>query len=363
MARRFSATGAPRGGEVVLNDFTTLTQLLPSVASDAAGNLVVVWYRMGLNGDKDVFARRVGGLAPAALEVDGPGNAVLEPGETVDVRPTWRNLNGAAQTFSATLSALSGPAGATYATLDGSGDYGTVADGTAALCADCYRVQVSDPPVRPVLHWDASAVESILPDSQGQQKPWLLHVGRSFTDVAVGSGFYRFVETLLHQGVTAGCAAREYCPTSSTTREQMAVFVLVARDPGYVPADCGATPLFADVPAASPYCRWIEELARRGVVGGCGGGNYCPAAASTREQMAVFVLRTLDPALMPPACATPVFTDVPASSPFCPWVEELARRGIVTGCGGGAYCPTLDVSREQMSVFLAATFGLELYGP
>ena len=126
------------------------------------------------------------------------------------------------------------------------------------------------------------------------------------------------------------------------------------------PAACG-TPVFADVPASSPFCKWIEELARRGVVAGCGGGNFCPADAVTREQMAVFVLRTLDPALDPPACTTPVFGDVPAGSPFCKWIEELARRGVVSGCAPGAYCPTAAVTREQMAVFLSATFGLRLY--
>jgi hypothetical protein len=35
---------------------------------------------------------------------------------------------------------------------------------------------------------------------------------------------------------------------------------------------------------------------------------------------------------------------------------------VVTGCGGGNYCPTAAVTREQMSVFLAVTFGLGLYG-
>ena len=117
--------------------------------------------------------------------------------------------------------------------------------------------------------------------------------------------------------------------------------------------------MFPDVPVSSPFCRWVEELARRGVVSGCGGGTTASASA-TREQMAVFVLRTLDPTLDPPACTTPVFADVPASSAFCRWIEELVRRGVVTGCGGGNYCPTADVSREQMSVFLAVTFGLTL---
>jgi predicted TIM-barrel enzyme len=79
--------------------------------------------------------------------------------------------------------------------------------------------------------------------------------------------------------------------------------------------------------------------------------------------MAVFVLRTLDPTLIPPTCTTPVFADVPASSPFCRWVEELARRAVVSGCGGGNYCPSTPVTREQMGVFIGMTFGPTLYGP
>ena len=75
------------------------------------------------------------------------------------------------------------------------------------------------------------------------------------------------------------------------------------------------------------------------------------------------MLRALDPALDPPACTTPLFADVPASSPFCRWIEELARRGAVSGCGGGNYCPASPLTREQMSVVVSLTFGLTLYGP
>ena len=188
---------------------------------------------------------------------------------------------------------------------------------------------MSDPPTRPAVHWDASAVESILPDTQGQQKQWLLHVGGSFTDVPPSSAFYRFVETLLHHGVTGGCNATQYCPASSTTREQMAVFVLVAKEgAGYLPPAC-TTPMFPDVPASSPFCRWIEELARRAVVTGCGGGNYCPSNAVTREQMAVFVLRTLDPALNPPACAHAHLRRRPGEQPLLPLDRgaDPAQRG------------------------------------
>jgi hypothetical protein len=57
-----------------------------------------------------------------------------------------------------------------------------------------------------------------------------------------------------------------------------------------------------------------------------------------------------------------MFADVPALSSFCRWIEELARRGVVSGCSGGKYCPAAVVSREHMSVHLAVTFALTLYG-
>jgi hypothetical protein len=116
---------------------------------------------------------------------------------------------------------------------------------------------------------------------------------------------------------------------------------------------------FNDVPAGSPFCPFIEELVRRGITSGCGGGNYCPSASVTRAQMAVFLLRTLEGSgYTPPPCVPgqEMFNDVPASSLFCPWIEELARRGITGGCGGGNYCPSASVDRAQMAVFLVRTF-------
>ncbi len=97
------------------------------------------------------------------------------------------------------------------------------------------------------------------------------------------------------------------------------------------------------------------------MTGGCGGANYCPSAPVTREQMAVFLLRTREgAAYVPPACTVPLFVDVPCSSVFAPWVNELVRRGITAGCGPGLFCPTSPNTRAQMAVFLTATFGLAL---
>jgi trimeric autotransporter adhesin len=296
---------------------------------------------------------------PTALAVDASGNGVFQPNETVTVAPSWRNTGTVVMALTGALTNFTGPGGPTYTIADGAADYGSINAGATAPCTDCYSLGITSG-TRPVQHWDTTALETVTPTST--TKTWTLHVGDSFTDVPASNGFYRFIETIFHRGITGGCGANIYCPSNSTSREQMAVFVLIAKEgAGYNPPAC-ATPVFTDVPASSPFCKFIEELARRGVSSGCGGTNYCPQADVTREQMAVFVLRTLDPALNPPNCTTPVFADVPASSPFCKWIEELARRGVVTGCGGGNYCPSASVTREQMGVFLAATFGLTLYG-
>jgi hypothetical protein len=362
-ARRYDRGGTPRGGEFQVNTATADFQGVPDVRVDRVGNFLVAGHGRGADGAFDVFAQRYGGLAPRGLEVDGGGNGVLEPGETASLRPAWNNFNGAAQVIGGALVEVTGPSGASYTIEDANAAYDSVPDGGTAACSECYTLTVSDPPARPLTHWDVSVLETIRPDTHGQRQRWPLHVGESFTDVPPSSPFYRFVETVLHHGVTAGCSAAQYCPAGLTSREQMAVFVLAAKEgPDFTPPACAPPNVFDDVPQTSAFCRWIEELARRGVVAGCGGGNYCPAADVTREQMALFVLRTLDPTLDPPACGAPLFADVPADSPFCRWIEELARRGVVTGCGGGNYCPAAPVSREQMAVFIGATFGLALYG-
>jgi hypothetical protein len=180
-----------------------------------------------------------------------------------------------------------------------------------------------------------------------------------FLDVPGTSGFHPFVEKLVRHAITAGCGSGNYCPGSSVTRAQMAVFLLRSTDgSGYTPPNC-LVATFSDVPCSSGFSSWVNELAERGVTAGCGGGKYCPSDAVTRAQMAVFLLRTHEgTGYTPPPCVTPAFADVPCSSGFAPWIDELAARGITAGCGAGNYCPGNPVTRGQMAVFLVTTFGL-----
>jgi hypothetical protein len=76
------------------------------------------------------------------------------------------------------------------------------------------------------------------------------------------------------------------------------------------------------------------------------------AQGTTREQMTLALAQALS--INPPACVPgrEIFNDVPASSPFCPYIEELSRRGITGGCAPGLFCPGAPVTRQQMAVFL-----------
>ena len=150
----------------------------------------------------------------------------------------------------------------------------------------------------------------------------------------------------------------QYCPSNTVTRDQMAVFLLRAkRGAGYTPPPATGT-RFADVPAGHWAAAWIEQLANEGITGGCGGSNYCPASPVNRDQMAVFLLRAKYGSGYSPSSPTGVFADVPTSFWAASWIERLAAEGITGGCAVGIYCPANPVTRDQMAIFLVRTFSL-----
>jgi hypothetical protein len=183
--------------------------------------------------------------------------------------------------------------------------------------------------------------------------------GAQFNDVPVGASFYTEIGKLSARGITQGCGAGRFCPETKVTREQMAVLIIRAlHAPGYVPP-APTTQRFADVPLTHPFAAYIEELAARQITLGCGSGNYCPATNVTREQMAAFTIRALHaPGYTPPTPTSQRFADVPSANPFYAFIDEMAVRGITSGCGGGNYCPSQPITRAQMAAFLVRAFDL-----
>ena len=371
-AQRFSANGRRLEAEFLLNVHTTGDQRAPDVAIDERGQFFSAWESVGQDSPgSDAYLRRAGFPEAAALDVDArPSagasdlNGVLEAGERVALDPAWRNRGPTLLPLTGGASNFTGPPGPAYTTHDAASDYGEIAVGGSNGCfettGDCLEVELAGN--RPAPHWDATFDEAL---SEGVTKTWTLHVGESFTDVPKANPFSAFVENLFHNGVTAGGACGGFCPADGVKRQQMAVFLLKARfGASFSPAPATGT-VFQDVPASSPFAPWIEHLAALGITGGCAPGLYCPDAIVNRQQMAVFVLKTLEGSAYAPPAATGVFQDVPVASPFAPWIEELYARQVTGGCVAAPlqFCPVDPTNRQQMAAFLVKTFGLLLYGP
>ncbi len=183
----------------------------------------------------------------------------------------------------------------------------------------------------------------------------------TFTDVPPDYWSWEWIERLHAAGISGGCGEGNYCPEFPVTRSQMAVFLERGiHGSSYGPPAVGASTGFGDVPVDYWSAAWIKQLAAEEITGGCGSGNYCPEYPVTRDQMAVFLLRSkYGSSYSPPGVgASTGFGDVPTDHWAAPWIKQLVAEGITAGCGGGNYCPELPVTRAQMAVFLVRTFNL-----
>jgi hypothetical protein len=107
---------------------------------------------------------------------------------------------------------------------------------------------------------------------------------------------------------------------------------------------------FDDVPSTDFAFDYIHAIKDAGITTGCGGSNYCPSQNVTREQMAAFIIRAVEGE--PAACVSAPFPDVPLANGFCKYIKRMLDLNITTGCGSGNYCPSQNVDRQQMAAFI-----------
>ncbi len=215
-----------------------------------------------------------------------------------------------------------------------------------------------------------------------------VHAGQ-FEDVPPGSTFYDFVECMGTRGIISGypCGgvgepcytpAKPYFrPNANVTRAQASKMVVSAA--GWTDPVPSTQWTFQDVPPGSTFWLWIEDLAGRGIIGGypCGGpGEPCVAPTYrpyfrltnnlTRGQLAKIDAQA---AAFTETPTGQTFEDVPPSSTFYGWVEQVGGRGIVGGypCGGlGEPCiapgnrnyfrPNGNVTRGQTAKIITNSF-------
>ena len=221
--------------------------------------------------------------------------------------------------------------------------------------------------------WVISAIKTMLhvthgvPVFTGYTNP-TLSVGNTcvtkvwvFDDVPTLYWANNYIERLYSAGVTGGCSTvpLNYCPDSTVTREQMAVFLLKSMyGSNYVPPAVNGSTGFTDVAADYWAAAWIKQLAAEGITSGCGPNIYCPDSTVTRAQMAIFLLKAKHGAAYVPVNAGGIFTDVPVGYWADKWIEQLSAEGVTSGCGNGNYCPDNSVTRAEMAVFIVRAFNL-----
>ncbi|MGE5461998.1 MAG: choice-of-anchor Q domain-containing protein [Syntrophothermus sp.] len=181
----------------------------------------------------------------------------------------------------------------------------------------------------------------------------------TFSDVPMDHWAWSYIERLYAAGITGGCTSTplNYCPGSTVTRAQMAIFLLRAEH-GSTYRPPAAIGMFSDVPETDLAAPWIEQLVNEGITGGCGGGKYCPTNPVTRAQMAIFLLRAEHGTPYFPPTAAGMFLDVPVTDFAAPFIEQLANEKVTGGCSATKYCPGSAVTRDQMAIFLVRAFKL-----
>ncbi len=187
----------------------------------------------------------------------------------------------------------------------------------------------------------------------------------TFDDVSPSFWAFDEVEACAAAGIVSGYGDGLYHPELGVTRDQMAVYISRALAGGdeNVP-DFTATPTFPDVGDTHWALKYVEYAVSCSVVSGYLDGTYRPEYPVTRDQMAVYVARSIcDPTgedgLTDYVPADPRnFPDVSSGFWSYKHVEYCVENGVVAGYLDGYYRPDYVVTRDQMAVYVARAFGL-----
>ena len=173
-----------------------------------------------------------------------------------------------------------------------------------------------------------------------------------FPDVGQAVVGWYYIEQLAGRVplVVKGYPNGTYGPAITVDREQMAIFMARALNLPLLPH----VGTFADVPDTMVGAQYIEALALANIVSGFSPTVYGPAGVVTREQMAIFVSRGMagGDGNVPSGPAVATFTDVATGAVSYRYVEYCVAAEVVTGYSATIYGPTVDVTREQMAIFI-----------
>jgi hypothetical protein len=193
---------------------------------------------------------------------------------------------------------------------------------------------------------------------------------QTFEDVPPSHWAFDYIETLVANNYISGCGTNPmmYCPDSTMTRAEGAVFVLRGiQGAGYMPPD-PTSQIFEDVNLQSWSAKWATGLWESAYTAGCDTNPllYCPEQGHTRAEGAVFYLRMLNGPSYEPPTPQGLFTDAPLGEWYTRWVEDAYSTGILPECESEpslTVCPDQPLDRAMAAYMMVQAKGIPISTP
>jgi 2',3'-cyclic-nucleotide 2'-phosphodiesterase len=140
---------------------------------------------------------------------------------------------------------------------------------------------------------------------------------------------------------TSSPKAEEYAKATKNIR-----YLNKTDDKGFGIYSLDLSKTFKDVPSTHWAFNFVNDLAAKQVVTGTTDTTFDPNGKVTRAQFATMLVK----ALKLTAKKAVTFKDVPASSPYAPFIAAAYENGIIKGVSKDEFAPGKSISREEMAV-------------
>ncbi|BAU29820.1 S-layer family protein [Aneurinibacillus soli] len=105
----------------------------------------------------------------------------------------------------------------------------------------------------------------------------------------------------------------------------------------------------------------IFQLANKEIISGKGNGKFDPKGYVTRQDFAIILAKALDLDISD-SRAIPTFSDIPPSHYAYKYVEAVAKAGLIKGNKNGQFGNGEKLSRQDMAVILVRALGINPVG-
>ncbi len=177
--------------------------------------------------------------------------------------------------------------------------------------------------------------------------------GGDFSDVPKGHWAYECVNELRSLGVTDGIGNNIYGLGRTITRAEFTAFLCKLMNFGSAAKNEAS---FTDVKPSDWYYSYVQAAISQGIVDTTS-SLFRPAAAITREEMAVMIVRSLGYGAMGEQLSylPKPFPDVQSSKGYISMAKDF---GIISGLSADSFAPGQTATREQAAVMMIRMYRL-----